>query len=117
MLKGLITIVVPAYNHEEFIEECIDSIINQTHRKIELIIINDGSKDRTAEIIKSKSTECEKRFERYLFLDDEHEGVAKSLNKACFLANGEFISLCASDDSYETDSIETMYRFLIKKGK
>lgn len=110
--KDLVTVLIPAFNHENFIEECIDSIINQTYQNIELIIINDGSSDKTSEKIKAKSTECKKRFKRFLFLENENQGIAKTLNQGCSHANGEYISLCASDDRYVSNGIEIMHRFL-----
>lgn len=110
--KDLITVVVPAYNHQKYIEECINSIINQTYENIELIIVNDGSNDGTAEKIKSKSEDCKGRFKRFLFIDKEHEGVAKTLNRGCFESKGKFLALCASDDFYTNDAIETMYDVL-----
>jgi alpha-1,3-rhamnosyltransferase len=113
MIKNaLISVVISAYNHEQYIEECIDSIINQTYENIELIILNDGSNDKTAEKINSKSDHCKKRFKRFLFIDKENEGLQKTLNRGCFKSNGEFLALIGSDDSYESNAIETLYEFL-----
>ena len=110
--KDLVSVVVPAYNQEKYIDECIDSIINQTYNNIELIILNDGSNDKTSERIKLKYKECEARFKRFLFLDNVHKGVIRTLNDGCFQARGEYISLCASDDKYVPSAIEDMHRFL-----
>ena len=110
--KDLVTVLIPAFNHEKFIEECIDSIINQTYENIELIIINDGSSDKTSERIKAKAKECKKRFKKFLFLENENMGISKTLNLGCSYANGEYISLCASDDRYVSNGIEIMHRFL-----
>ncbi|KGG20797.1 glycosyltransferase family A protein [Prochlorococcus marinus] len=110
--KDLITVLVPAFNHDKYIEECIDSIIKQTYQNIELIILNDGSTDKTAEKIKAKSIECEKRFNRFLFIDKENEGVAKTLNMGFLKANGKYVALCASDDTFVYEAIATMHDFL-----
>ena len=110
--KDLISVLVPAFNHEKYIEECIDSIIKQTYQNIELIILNDGSTDKTAEKINAKSLECEKRFNRFLFIDKENEGVAKTLNRGISKASGKYVALCASDDAFVYEAIETMHAFL-----
>ena len=112
MENDLISVIIPAFNHEKYIEECIDSIINQTYKNIELIVLNDGSIDRTSEKIKSKAEECSKRFKRFLFIDKENEGIPKTLNKGCFKSKGKFLAFCASDDTYTCDAIEVMYKFL-----
>ena len=109
----LISVIVPAYNHENYIEECIDSIINQSYKNIELIILNDGSKDKTAEKIKLKSQECKIRFKRFVFIDKKNnDGVAKTLNKGCSIAEGKYLTICASDDSFVFNAFEIMYDFL-----
>ena len=109
MIKNaLISVVISAYNHEQYIEECIDSIINQTYENIELIILNDGSNDKTAEIINSKSDHCKIRFKRFLFIDKENEGLPKTLNRGCYKSKGTFLAFIGSDDSYESNAIETL---------
>ena len=110
--EDLISIVIPAYNHEKYIEECIESIISQTYKNIELIIINDGSTDLTAEKIQSKAKDCKRRFKKFIFIDKENEGVSKTLNKGCLKSKGKFIVFCASDDSFTHDAIKTMHDFL-----
>ena len=112
--KDLISIVVPTYNHEKYIDRCIDSIIAQTYQNIELIIVNDGSADNTVEKIKARVKECEKRFARFVFIDKENEGQIKTFNRGCFEAKGKYLAICASDDAYTTDAIETLYNFLLK---
>lgn len=114
--KNLISIVVPAYNHEDYIDRCIDSIIAQTYKNIELIIVNDGSPDNTAKKIKARAKECEKRFTRFVFIDKENEGQIKTFNRGCFEAKGKYLAICASDDAYTPDAIETMWKFLSKNS-
>lgn len=112
--EDLVTIIIPAYNHEKYIDRCIDSIINQTYKNIELIIINDGSKDKTSEIIKNRIKECKKRFKRFIFIDQEHKGQIKTFNKGCFKASGKYLSICSSDDAYTDNAIEVLCDFLLK---
>ena len=111
-IGSLVSVVVPAYNHEKYIEECINSIINQTYENIELIILNDGSTDKTSEKIKLKIEECKRRFKRFLFIDKENEGVAKTNNIGLAKSKGKFFTGCASDDTFTENAIEIMVDFL-----
>ena len=110
--RSLVSVLISAYNHEKYIEECIDSIINQSYENIELIILNDGSTDRTSEKIKLKVEDCKRRFKRFLFIDKKNEGVAKTLNNGLFKSKGKFLTGCASDDSFTKNAIEIMCDFL-----
>ena len=82
----LISVIVPAYNHEKYIEECIRSIMAQTYQNIELLVIDDGSKDGTFEILQSLKPECEKRFVRVVFETQENQGTCVTLNRLIDLA-------------------------------
>ena len=62
--SDLISVIIPAYNHERYVEECIRSIMAQTYRNIELIVIDDGSTDGTFAKLQELKPECEKRFVR-----------------------------------------------------
>lgn len=112
MEKDLISVVIPAYGHAHYIEKTIRSVINQTYKNIELIILNDGSPDKTSEVIESMREECEQRFARFVFIDKENEGVVKTMNRGLKEAKGEYISSIASDDSYENIAFETLHDFL-----
>jgi alpha-1,3-rhamnosyltransferase len=94
----LVTVVIPAYNHERYVVESIKSIINQTYRNIELIIINDGSKDRTHENILTLVEECKRRFVRFEYINRENVGLSATLNQALSMARGTYFSPLASDD-------------------
>lgn len=96
--KPLVSIIVPSYNHEEFVGECIESIINQDYKDIELIILNDGSKDNTANIIRSYESACKERFNRFIFIDKKNEGICKTLNRGIKESTGEYYCFMASDD-------------------
>jgi len=112
--NSLVSVIIPAYNHEKYIHETIESIINQTYRNIELIILDDGSKDSTWDKIQEIKDKCEKRFARIHFETKENEGTCKTLNKLIYLAKGEFIYLIASDDIAKPDAIELEVKFLSK---
>lgn len=109
---SLVSVIIPAYNHENFIQETIKSIINQTYQNIELIILDDGSKDSTWAKINEMKDECEKRFSRIIFETKENEGTCKTLNKLINLAEGEYIYLIASDDIAKPHAIEKEVNFL-----
>jgi len=98
-MTDLVSYFIPSYNHEEFIEDCIRSIIKQNYPRIELLIIDDGSADCSVEIVNRLATECETRFERFLFLTQENRGLVKNLNFALKWANGEYFAPIASDDA------------------
>ena len=95
-----VSIVIPAYNHERYVGEAIQSALDQTFLDFELIIINDGSKDRTEdEILRFK----DKRI-RYYF--QENRGLSATLNRGIELARGEYFSFLPSDDLYEREKVE-----------
>ena len=110
----LVSVLIPAYNHEKFVQETIRSIINQTYKNIELIVLDDGSKDSTWQRIQELKEACEKRFARVYFETKANEGTAKTQNKLIDMAQGEYIYLIASDDISKPEAIETEINFLEK---
>lgn len=108
----LVSVCIPAYNHENYVQETIKSIIAQTYKNIELIIIDDGSTDSTFSKIKEMENICKKRFRRVVFETKQNEGTCDTVNKIYSLANGEFIYHIASDDMAKPNAIETEIKFL-----
>ena len=108
----LISVVIPAYNHEKYIEECIRSIMAQTYQNIELLVLDDGSKDKTFEILHSLKPECEDRFVRVVFETQENQGMPKTSNILIEKANGTYIYGIASDDKAKPYAIERLHDFL-----
>ena len=108
----LISVLIPAYNHEKFIKNTIQSIINQTYKNIELIVIDDGSKDSTWNVIQSLRKECEERFIRVVFQTQENAGTCTTLNRLLEKAQGEFLCIVASDDCMKAHACERMAGFL-----
>ena len=94
----LVTVCIPAYNHEKFIQETINSIIKQTYKNIELLIINDGSPDNTHEKIMELYDECRDRFVNFLYINRENRGLISTLNEFIQIAKGDYFSAIASDD-------------------
>lgn len=114
--KKLVSVIIPAYNHEKYVQEAIKSIINQTYKNIELIVIDDGSKDSTWQKIQDMQTECEQRFIRTVFKTKENEGTTCTLNKLLSETQGEYIYLIASDDMAKPEAIEIESEFLLKNN-
>lgn len=106
MLYPLVSVVIPCYNHELFVQDAIQSVIDQTYENIELIIIDDGSKDCSVEKIKEMIKSCEERFVRFEFRARKNVGLSATLNEALKWCEGKFYAPVASDDilaQYKTE--------------
>lgn len=88
-MDALVSIIVPVYNAEQFLDRCINSILNQTYQKIELILVDDGSKDRSAEIC----TAWMSKDERVSYYYQKNAGVSTARNNGIENAHGEYIFL------------------------
>lgn len=104
----LVSVIVPAYNHQNYVQETLKSIINQTYQNIELIVIDDGSKDATWQKICELKNECKKRFTRVYFATKKNEGTCKTFNKLISLTKGDYIYIIASDDVAKPQAIEKL---------
>lgn len=111
-MDPLVSIIISAYNHELYVEQCLNSIINQTYKNIELIIINDGSTDNTDMKIRFLEQRLRNRFTRYVYMNKQHEGVCKTLNRALMIAQGDYIITFASDDVMMPERVELQVRYL-----
>ncbi len=100
-----VSIIVPCYNVEEYLEECISSLLKQTLKDIEIILINDGSNDLTPDILTSFS-EIDKRI---VLINQENKGVSNARNNGLTVAKGEYITFLDSDDWIDNDYIEKLY--------
>ena len=101
-----LSILVPCYNVEKYLPQCLDSVINQTLRDIEIIVINDGSKDSTLDVIKSYAD----KDNRIVIIDKENEGYGKSMNRGLDAATGEYIGIVESDDWVDADMFENLVK-------
>jgi glycosyltransferase involved in cell wall biosynthesis len=104
-MTDLVSVIVPVYNHARYIEGCLDSIDRQSYPLLELIIIDDGSQDRSFELAQKWCDRYRTRFERVYLERQDNQGICKTLNKLVTLAQGEFIAPLASDDYFLSDSI------------
>lgn len=114
--RPLVTAVVPVYNHEKYVIESIQSILNQTYRDVELIVINDGSKDRSHERILTLLGDCKQRFVRLEYINRENKGLSATLNEALKISKGKYFSVLASDDVALPEKIEILVNALEKGG-
>jgi glycosyltransferase involved in cell wall biosynthesis len=94
----LVSVIVPVYNHAQYLEQCLDSIYNDDYPNIELIIIDDGSKDESIEVIQNWRAVHPDRFHKFYLEKQENLGVCKTLNKLVSLSQGKYICPLASDD-------------------
>lgn len=105
MEKIAVSVIVPVYKAEKFLHKCVDSILSQTLKNIELILVNDGSPDDSLEICK----EYEKKDSRVKVINKENGGAASARNAGLNIASGEYIGFVDSDDYIDKDMYETLY--------
>ena len=108
----LVSVLIPAYNHENYVQSAIKSIISQTYENIELLVINDGSTDSTWKKICEMESECQKRFVRSIFWNQKNVGNCKTLNELLDNARGDYIYIIASDDQTLPNAIAEQVIFL-----
>lgn len=100
-----VSVIIPVFNCEEYLEKCLISIINQTLKEIEIIVVNDGSIDGTEEIIR-KYSRIDKRI---FYIFKANNGQASARNDAIKLAKGKYISFVDADDCIHSEMLEKMY--------
>lgn len=104
-----VSIIIPVYNGANYIREAIDSALNQTYKYIEVIVVNDGSRDNTEEIALSYG-------DRIRYFSKENGGVASALNMGIRVMEGDYFSWLSHDDVYLADKIKSQIDFLEKEG-
>ena len=102
----MISVIVPVYNVEKYLEECLESIKRQTYTDIEVILVNDGSIDRSKEICERY---CEKNS-RFKLVNQENKGLSGARNRGMLESKGEFISFVDSDDVLKEDMLEQLMK-------
>lgn len=106
----LVSIIVPVYNCEKYIDDCISSLINQTYKNIEIIIINDGSTDKSLEILKKYK---DKRIKLY---NQQNKGTNLARKKGITKSNGDYIMFVDSDDYISSFAVEKLVDLINKKS-
>lgn len=104
----LVSVIVPAYNHAQYVQQTLRSIIEQDYPRIELILIDDGSPDNTLEKVKEMQSICENRFENTDISTQENQGTTTTMNRLIEKANGQYILLIASDDELLPGAISAL---------
>lgn len=99
-----LSVIIPVYNVSEYLRQCLDSVINQTFTDMEIILVNDGSTDNSAEIC----AEYKQKDSRIIFIEQENAGLAAARQAGLDIANGEYITFVDSDDWLELNMYETM---------
>lgn len=101
-----VSIIIPVYNVEKYLEKCLDSVINQTYKQIEIIIINDGSNDATLDIIKKYSKENKK----IKYISQKNSGQSIARNKGLSIATGDYIMFVDGDDYIDESMVEELIK-------
>lgn len=99
-----ISVIIPVYNTEKYLEKCLNSVLKQTLKEIEVIVINDGSRDSSRDILESYSI-----VENFRIINKKNEGASKTRNLGIEIAKGEFIYFMDADDYIEKDMLLEMY--------
>lgn len=108
--KDLISIIVPVYNGQKYLNDCIDSILNQDYQNIEVIIVNDGSKDKSPNII----DEYASKDERIKPIHQKNGGVSSARNAALNIAKGRYICLVDQDDCIAKNYLTYFYNLIVE---
>ena len=103
-----ISVIVPIYNAEKYLNKCVDSLINQTKKELEFILVNDGSTDKTEEIIKSY------KDSRIKYFKNKNQGIGKTRNFGIEKATGKYIMFLDSDDYLKNNACEILYKSVEK---
>jgi len=104
IMNPLVSIIVPIYNAENYLKKCIESILHQTYEKIQIILVNDGSTDKSLEICKSFASVDS----RIIIINQKNAGVSSARNHGIEAAEGEYIGFVDSDDYLNNDMIEKL---------
>lgn len=111
-MEPLVSIIVPVYNARDYIERCVDSILNQEYQNLEILLIDDGSVDGTDVLLDAYAA----RDQRVRVIHQENAGVSASRNRALDLAQGEYVQFADSDDWLTPDSTKLLTRPAMEKG-
>lgn len=100
----LVTVIVPVYNVENYLEKCVASIVSQTYQKLEIILVDDGSPDRSGEMC----DELAKNDSRIKVIHQKNMGLSGARNSALDIMNGDAVTFVDSDDTIDLDMIENL---------
>lgn len=109
-MKPLISVIIPVYQVEPYLKHCIESVINQTYRNLEIILVDDGSTDGSGEICNRYAD----KDERIKVIHQENRGLSEARNSGIDIAGGEYLSFVDSDDWLDERFIEAMYEISVE---
>ena len=115
MLRGIeveekVSVVIPIYNAEKYLKKCIESVLKQSYTNLEVILVNDGSKDQSLAVCKM----YEKQDARVVLIDKQNGGVSAARNDGIKIATGKYILFLDSDDFIPKDAVKKMHRAITK---
>lgn len=111
-MQPKISIIIPVYNVEKYLSECLNSILNQTFQDFEIICVDDGSIDKSLDILQ----EFKRKDDRFVIIQQSHAGAGAARNIGVKLAKGKYIQFLDSDDYFEPNLLEEMYKHAEKYG-
>jgi alpha-1,3-rhamnosyltransferase len=106
--QPLVSMLIPSFNHGRYVQSCIDSVISQDYANIELIIIDDGSKDDSVQTIERMEQACRSRFARFEIRSRPNRGLAETINEALDWCHGIYFAVIASDDCLYANKTSTL---------
>ena len=110
MSAPLVSVIIPAYNHERFVGAAVESVLSQTCADLELIVIDDGSRDRTGEVVQSYTDH------RLAYYHQENQDAFNTINRGLGLARGEYTAILNSDDVYALDRLQRLVEYRNETG-
>ncbi|MGN5221888.1 glycosyltransferase family 2 protein [Aeromonas veronii] len=102
----MISVIIPSFNHDRYIESCIHSVLNQSYFDIELIVVDDGSQDRTRSYLRTI------RDSRFKLIEQENKGAHEAINRGISSARGDYITILNSDDLFELNRLDEIINFM-----
>ena len=112
-MKELITVIIPIYNAEKWIERCVDSVLRQKYKNLEILLINDSSTDNSKEICKKMQYKDDRVK---LICQKENKGVSAARNRGIELAKGDYIAFVDADDYIDNDMYCSLYENMKKEN-
>ncbi len=112
-IPPLVSVIIPTYNRASFLKEAVDSVLNQTYQRIELILVDDASDDETSTIIEPFLNNSKVK----LYRKTENQGVSAARNLGIRNANGDYISFLDSDDMWQKKKLEYQLEFLLNQSE
>lgn len=110
-MEPLVSIIMPCYNAERYVAQSIESVLAQTYQNWELLITDDGSTDKSVEIV---SKYCTKDDRISILVPDEHQGIARARNMSISRAKGRFVAFLDNDDLWMPEKLEKQIRFMLE---